>query len=75
MFAVRRFEYDPNGRAYYDLARLQISPDRGPLLPASPSIDEYSDLGGRDIGIGHHSRSQGLPVQFLIHSRAYRPRR
>ena len=49
----------------------QISPDRGPV--ASPSIDEYSDLGGRDIGIGHHRRSQDLPVQFLIHSRAYRP--
>jgi len=37
----------------------QISPDRGPV--ASPSIDEYSELGGREIGIGHHSRSQGLP--------------
>jgi hypothetical protein len=34
---------------------------------------EYSDLGGRDMGIGHHSRSQGLPVRFLIRSRGYRP--
>lgn len=42
-----------------------------PLLPHP--LMNIRDLGGRDMGIGHHRRSQDLPVQFLIHSRAYRP--